>query len=197
MKASRSVIAVAAVVVVAVLLVVVPALSSTAARPLVLLNKGRVVKDGTLVGAITSILFSNEHGCNQEPYNGELLVNAKTTDKASFTGNEVKVGCEEESELRGGLLSQLEITGTGKMIATANPKWKVQIPGPCVYEVGRLQGTFTPGATAQAEGFNVATRNTELSAATCTKTAKVKYIGSIFTHAPGSELQETFQAETP
>lgn len=124
----------------ALLIVALPATGASAAKLLKLSKEGTMVPNGSPAHAGLAIA-----GCVVIS-EGTLTVNDTTKDKLVSASN-LAAECETPGETVSGVITEIQMGGTGKM--TMKGKINVTKPGPCTYTYSKWKGTFAvPGFTA-------------------------------------------------
>jgi hypothetical protein len=96
---------------------------------------------------------------------GTDTTNGKGTDKFAF-GTVTQQACSTESSL-GGVTKEVKVSAKGTITLKSTTKLIFRIPGPCVYDLSKLTGTFTPGGRAHADMAGVGKLNKKASSIHC------------------------------
>ena len=96
---------------------------------------------------------------------GTDTTNGRGTDKFAF-GTVTEQTCTTESSL-GGVTKEVKVSAKGTISLKSTTKLIFHIPGPCVYDLSKLTGTFTPGGRADAEMTGVGKLNKKASSIHC------------------------------
>jgi len=88
-------------------------------------------------------------GCSK-PYTGKLLVNGSSSDKLRYPTTTSAI-CNAGALLRGGALTWI---ATSELVSTvtSTPKFMIEFPNYCAYEIGTLVGSFAPSAILEIRG---------------------------------------------
>ena len=157
-----------AVMVIAAL--VLSAGASGAAPRLVLSENGVQVPPG---GFALSYQLAFDGGCLQESA-GQLLVNAKPTDKLEF-GAPIESECLESGYAQTGALKKVTLKASGAATLSFSPKLQITEPGPCVYSFSRFTGTFPAAIEVDIEGSGVGKLQRRGAASSCSPTRTVEF----------------------
>jgi len=96
---------------------------------------------------------------------GTDTTNGKATDKFAF-GTVTSQTCTTESSL-GGVTKEVKVSAKGAISLKSTTKLIFLIPGPCVYDLSKMTGTFTPGGRAHADMTGMGKLNKKASSIHC------------------------------
>jgi hypothetical protein len=129
-------------------------------------------------------------------YSGTVLSNGEASDKLSYPSKTSTI-CGSGEALRSGTLTWVA-TNKGVLTITSVPKFVIEFPGFCAYEVSKLVGTFRPGPRGEPLPFAMhatATgklNNTVSLGEACPATRPIKFFAEA---KEGNELEGTLATE--
>jgi len=144
--------------------------AALAAPKLVLSENGIQVPAG---GFALSYQLAFDGGCLQESQ-GQLLINAKPTDKLEFAPP-IESECLESGYSQTGVLKKITLKSTGAATLSFSPKLEITEPGPCVYSFSRFTGTFPATIEVDIEGSGTGKLRHKGAASSCTSTRTVEF----------------------
>jgi len=138
---------------------------ATPAPKLILHEEERVVKVGSPVRDFFAGVSTAEGDYCEVTGIGKDLTNSLPVDLVAFSGEE-PVGCSEGTRFLSGSIIGIALTDTGQIIELSD--WVLELPGPCVYDVDRLEADDPiPGELLRDTLYGTATLRARRSAATC------------------------------
>jgi hypothetical protein len=106
-------------------------------------ENGQPVLAGEATGLLLSLIAVNQGAPCERLESGTLLGNDKSTDKLAF-GTVTRETCTSEAAL-GGVTKEAKLTAKGAYSLKFASKLVYRLPGPCVYDLSKMGGTFRTG----------------------------------------------------
>lgn len=108
---------------------------------------GRTMVPGEAAGLLLDLTGVAQGGNCERLEDGSLVSNDKATDKLSF-GTVTSETCSSEAALSG-VTKEVKLSAKGTYSIKFASKLVFRLPGPCVYDLSKMGGTFSTGRSLE------------------------------------------------